>query len=71
MSPMRRGVSNSEMSEFEPIKSKDCGISLPPYMIQHLNSIRGNYPRSKLVLMLIKKSLELKEEEKEVYNRIV
>jgi hypothetical protein len=50
-----------KMSKFQPTGSKNCGVSLPPYVVEHLDSIRGGYPRSKLVLALIKKSLELKE----------
>lgn len=50
-----------KMSKFQPTGSKNCGVSLPPYVVKHLDSIRGGYPRSKIVLALIKKSLELKE----------
>jgi hypothetical protein len=50
-----------KMSRFQPTGSKNCGVSLPPYVVEHLDSIRGGYPRSKFVLTLIKKSLELKE----------
>lgn len=50
-----------KLSKFQPTGSRNCGVSLPPYVIEHLDSIRGGYPRSKFVLALIKKSLQLKE----------
>jgi len=53
-------ISNRNLSKFQATGSRNCGVSLPPYVVEHLDSIRGEYPRSKFVLALIKKSCFLR-----------
>ena len=52
---------SSNMSKMLSTGSKNSDISLPLYMIEYIDSIRGRYPRSKFVLNLIKKALEVQE----------
>jgi hypothetical protein len=42
--------------------NKNAGISLPLHIVQHLDCIRGDYPRSKFVLSLIRAALKMREQ---------
>jgi hypothetical protein len=34
-------INNRKLSKFQPTGSRNCGVSLPPYVVEYLDSIRG------------------------------